>query len=206
VGQLLWMFVPAVLISAPWFIRNGLTYGWLDPLGLGRHDQVVVGQMRTSEYLALHGWPAYWKRAWSFTFQSFWGQFGWMAVVLPARIYQALLLFSVFLTGGFLWWMFDRRRARLTPPERAGLALFLATVSFTLLAYLGYNLAFVQHQGRYLFYALVPIGAAAALGWGAWARLLPQQMRSWAMAAPFVGLAALDVYCLFKFIIPFLAR
>jgi hypothetical protein len=31
-------------------------------------------------------------------------------------------------------------------------------------------------------------------------------MRAWAMAVPFAGLAVLDVYCLFKFIIPFLAR
>jgi hypothetical protein len=26
------------------------------------------------------------------------------------------------------------------------------------------------------------------------------------MAAPFVGLAVLDVYCLFEFVVPFLAR
>ncbi len=205
VGQLAWMFAPAVLLAAPWFIRNGLNYGWLDPLGLGRHDQIVVGQMRTSEYLALEGWAAYWKRAWNFTFQSFWGQFGWMAVVLPARIYQALLLFSLLLGSGFAWWLFDRRRPRLTPTQRTGLTLFLVTTLLAMLQYLGYNLSFVQHQGRYLFYALIPIGTAAVLGLGAWARLLPERIRPWAMAAPFAGLAVLDVYCLFKFIIPFLA-
>jgi hypothetical protein len=31
-------------------------------------------------------------------------------------------------------------------------------------------------------------------------------MQAWAMAALLAGLAALDVYCLFKFIVPFLAR
>jgi 4-amino-4-deoxy-L-arabinose transferase-like glycosyltransferase len=205
-GQLAWIFVPAVLLSAPWFIRNGLTYGWLDPLGLGQHNQVVEGQMRTSEYLALEGWAAYWRRAWSFTFQSFWGQFGWMAVVLPARIYQALLLLSALSGIGFSWWLLDRRRPRLTPAQRAGLALFLATTFLTLLEYLGYNLTFVQHQGRYLFPALIPIGTAVALGLDTLARLLPQRIRPWAVAAPFVGLAVLDTYCLFKFIIPFLTR
>jgi 4-amino-4-deoxy-L-arabinose transferase-like glycosyltransferase len=205
-GQLVCMFVPAALLSAPWFIRNGLTYGWLDPLGLARHDQVVVGQMRTSEYLALEGWAAYWERAWNFTFQSFWGQFGWMAVVLPTRLYQALLLFSVLLGSGFAWWLFDRRRPRLTPTQRTGLTLFLVTAALTMLQYVGYNLTFVQHQGRYLFYALIPIGTAATLGLGALASLFPERMRAWAMAAPFAGLAVLDVYCLFKFIIPFLAR
>ncbi len=206
VGQLAWMFVPAVLLSAPWFIRNGLTYGWRDPLGVARHNAVVEGQMRTSEYLALYGWPAYWKRAWSFTFNSFWGQFGWMAVVLPTRIYQALLLLSILLGVGFSWWLFDRRRSRLTPVQRVRLILFLASAFFTLIEFLGYNLTFVQHQGRYLFPALIPIGTAAALGLGTLARLLPRQTRPWAAIALFAGMATLDVYCLFKFIIPFLAR
>jgi hypothetical protein len=94
----------------------------------------------------------------------------------------------------------------LTPAQRAGLALFLAAAFLTLLEYLGYNLTFVQHQGRYLFPALIPIGTAVALGLDTLARLLPQRIRPWAVAAPFVGLAALDAYCLFKFIIPFLTR
>jgi len=101
-GQLAWMLVPALLLSAPWFIRNCLTYGWRDPLGLARHNEIVVGQMRTSEYLALYGWASYWERALRFTFQSFWGQFGWMGVVLPARIYQALALLSALLVTGFI--------------------------------------------------------------------------------------------------------
>ena len=33
-----------------------------------------------------------------------------------------------------------------------------------------------------------------------------QDRRAWMIGALFAGLAALDVYCLFKFIIPFLAR
>jgi 4-amino-4-deoxy-L-arabinose transferase-like glycosyltransferase len=206
VGQLAWIFVPTVLLSLPWFIRNGLIYGWLDPLGMARHNAVVEGQMRTSEYLALYGWPAYWERAWSFTFNSFWGQFGWMAVVLPARFYQALLLLSILLSVGFLWWLFERRRPRLTTTQRAGLTLFLAAAFFTLLEFLGYNLTFVQHQGRYLFPALIPIGTAVALGLSTSTRPLPRRIRPWAVVALFAGLAVLDVYCLFRFIIPFLAR
>ena len=206
VGQLAWMFVPALVLSAPWFIRNGLTYGWLDPLGLARHNEVVEGQLRSSEYLALYGWAAYWKRAWCFTFQSFWGQFGWMGVVLPARIYRALALLSALLVVGFLRWLFDRRRPRLTSLQRANLALFLISSFLTLLSFLWHNLTFVQHQGRYLFPALIPIGTAAALGLSRLAGILPRRIRAWVMVALFAGLAALDVYCLFKFIIPFLAR
>ena len=140
------------------------------------------------------------------TFQSFWGQFGWMGVVLPATIYRALALFSALLVAGFLWWLFDRRRPRLNPAQRASLTLLSLTFVFTLLEFLGYNLTFVQHQGRYLFPALVPIAMAAALGLDRLAKVLPWRARALADAVPFAGLAALDVYCLFRFIIPFLTR
>jgi 4-amino-4-deoxy-L-arabinose transferase-like glycosyltransferase len=214
-GQLAWMLVPALIISTPWFIRNGLTYGWRDPLGLARHNEVVEGQVRTSEYLALHGWAAYWERAGRFTFQSFWGQFGWMGVVLPARIYQALAVLSALLTAGFIAWLIQQRRPSQSTsrsicqstdlPSRPLLLLALSAL-LTFLTFVVYNLTFVQHQGRYLFPALIPLGTAAALGLSTVARVLPQRMRAWAIGALFAGLAALDVYCLFEFIIPFLAR
>lgn len=208
-GQLAWMLVPALLLSAPWFIRNCCTYGWRDPLGLARHNEVVVGQMRTSEYLALYGWASYWERALRFTFQSFWGQFGWMGVVLPARIYQALALLSVLLLGGFIIHLLPKRQSPSPPPSPPVpqspnlLALFAALTFFS---FVWYNLTFVQHQGRYLFPALIPIGTASALGLSALVIILPRRLRPWAIAALFAGLAALDVYCLFKFIIPFLTR
>ncbi len=215
VGQLAWMLVPALIVSAPWFIRNGLTYGWSDPLGLVRHNEIVEGQLRTSEYLALHGWAAYWERAWRFTFQSFWGQFGWMGVVLPARIYKGLMLLSTLLVAGFIAWLFQHRR----PSQSTNLPIYQSTNSpilplfllalsaiLTFFSFVWHNLTFVQHQGRYLFPALIPIGVAVALGLDALAGVLPQRLRSWAIAALFAGLAALDVYCLFRFIIPFLTR
>jgi 4-amino-4-deoxy-L-arabinose transferase-like glycosyltransferase len=214
-GQLVWMLVPALLASAPWFIRNGLTYGWRDPLGLARHNEVVEGQARTSEYLALHGRAAYWERAWRFTFQSFWGQFGWMGVVLPARIYRALALLSGLLVAGFAAWLIQQRR----PAQSASLSIHQSTdlpilrllllalsALLTFLTFVGYNLTFLQHQGRYLFPALIPLGTAAALGLSTVAQVLPQRTRAWVISALFAGLAALDVYCLFEFIIPFLAR
>ncbi|MEA3341086.1 MAG: glycosyltransferase family 39 protein [Chloroflexota bacterium] len=204
--QMAWMFVPALLLSAPWFARNGLVYGWPDLTGGARHNQVVAGQMRSSEYLALHGWDGLLSRMVRWTFRSFWGQFGWMGVVLPMRIYQALALLSVALLAGFLWWLFDRCRPRLTAPQRAGSLLLLAACLLILLEYLGYNLTFLQHQGRYLFPALIPIGAAAALGLRKLVDVLPRLVRFWTLNAFFTGLAAFDVYCLYRFIIPTLTR
>jgi hypothetical protein len=167
---------------------------------------VVEDQMRTGEYLALHGWWGLLDRLVRWTFQSFWGQFGWMGVLLPSRLYQALALLSAVLTAGFLWWLFDRSRPRLAPTQRAGSLLLLALFAIVLLEYLGYNLVFLQHQGRYLFLALIPIGTAVALGVNRLASLLPQRLRVWAIGAFFIGLAAFDVYCLFRIIIPSLTR
>jgi 4-amino-4-deoxy-L-arabinose transferase-like glycosyltransferase len=203
--QLGWMVIPALILSAPWFIRNGLVYGWLDPTGQAHHDLVVAGQMRPLDYVALEGWAGYWERAYAFTFQSFWGQFGWMGVVLPARIYQGLALLSALLLTGFLWWLFDRRRPRLTSLQRNSLFLLLASCFLTVLMFAWYNCKFLQHQGRYLFPALVPIGIAAALGLDRLARLLPQRIRYWAMGAFFVAMALFALYCLFRVVVPFLS-
>jgi 4-amino-4-deoxy-L-arabinose transferase-like glycosyltransferase len=204
-AQLAWMLVPALLISAPWFVRNGLTYGWHDLTGQARHDLVVVGQMRPLEYVALKGWGGYWERAVTFTFQSFWGQFGWMGVVLPATIYRALALFSLLLLGSFLWWLFDRRRPRVTPHQRFSLLLLLASCILTFSMFAWYNTKFLQHQGRYLFPALVPLGTAAALGLNQLAGLLPQKMRAWALSGLFGGMALFAVTCLFKYVVLFLS-
>jgi len=215
VGQLAWMLVPAVLLSAPWFIRNGLTYGWRDPTGLARHDVVVEGQPRSSEWLALYGWGGLLGRMARTTFQSFWGQFGWMAVPLPPRIYHALALLSTLLIAGFIAWLIRQHHPsqftnlptyRLTNLQASQLFLLALSAFFTFFSFVWYNLTFVQHQGRYLFPALIPIGTAAVLGLDTLAGILPRRVRPWAMIALFAGLAALDVYCLFKFIIPFLAR
>jgi hypothetical protein len=68
-----------------------------------------------------------------------------------------------------------------------------------------YNTKFLQHQGRYLFPALIPIGTAVALGLNQLASLLPQKVRGWALSGLFGGMALFAVYCLFKVVVPFLS-
>jgi hypothetical protein len=48
--------------------------------------------------------------------------------------------------------------------------LLLAVVALSLLAYGWYNLQFVQHQGRYLFPALIPIAVGFVAGWAVLSR------------------------------------
>ncbi len=86
--DLLAVALPAALIALPWYARNVWAYGWPDILGLRRHDEIVVGQMRT-EFFAQFGLAAYWRRTVEWTFKSFWGVFGWMGVWLDWPVLSA---------------------------------------------------------------------------------------------------------------------
>ena len=202
--QLAWIFLPALLIAGPWFIRNGLAYGWNDPLGLAQHRAIVEAQPRSSEWLAAYGWGGLLRRLMRTTFQSFWGQFGWMAVPLPPRIYRLLVLLSILLAAGFLARLVRRYRStRSVDPLTVSRCLLLAlSAALTFSAFCWYNLTFVQHQGRYLFPALIPLAAAAALGLDTLTKPVPGQLRPWIWSLVFAALAAFDVYCLFRIIRP----
>jgi 4-amino-4-deoxy-L-arabinose transferase-like glycosyltransferase len=159
--------VPAFAFGLPWWLRNMAVYGGLDFLGLGRHDQVVVGQLRTTQFVAEHGLARLVRDCFTTSFHSFWGQFGWMGVLLDERLYQALAILSALAVVGLLVWLARVWRGLPALPawQRAASGLLILSGLLTLVSYIWYNTQFVQHQGRYLFPALVPIGLAAALGW-----------------------------------------
>jgi hypothetical protein len=92
-----------------------------------------------------------------------------MGVPMHPPVYLALAALSALLGVGFLAWWLDRRRPRLTSLQRRGIVLLALSASLTVISYLWYNLTFVQHQGRYLFPALVPLALAGALGLEWWA-------------------------------------
>jgi len=188
------VFGPALLMALPWYVRNIAVYGWPDALGLRWHNAVVLGQPRTADWIASSGWGSYLERLAAFTFQSFWGVFGWMGVFLDSRLYQALGLLSLTAGLGLLvwavrWasmrnvqrrWLGHHRRGshsnrRALSSTGRQLVVLAVWVGWTLLQYLGYNLAFVQHQGRYLFTALIPLGLGFSLGW--WEILRPATSR-----------------------------
>ena len=205
------IFGPALLIVALWWIRNVSVYGGLDIYGLATHDAVVVGQPRTTDWIRDRGLRAWLERGLTFTFQSFWGQFGWMGVVMPTWLYRVLAIWSGMLVLGFLYSLREARdeqqRARderLYPQRNTQLTFLAATVGFVILAYLYYNRTFVQHQGRYLFPALIPIALAVALATAGLLHLLrlPDRLRPLAFATPYLALVALDLYALWRFIVP----
>jgi hypothetical protein len=155
-----------LLIALPWFVRNMLVYGATDPLGTARHDQVVLGQPRTAAWIGAHGVFAWAERLCVFTFESFWGVFGWLGVFLDARVYQALAVVTAVSGAGLAGYILRRARRRQvqTRDERSRLAVAALMVLLAAGLLGAYNLGFVQHQGRYLFTALVPIALLFNIG------------------------------------------
>jgi 4-amino-4-deoxy-L-arabinose transferase-like glycosyltransferase len=159
--------LPAFGMALPFWLRNMALYGGTDFLGLGRHDQVVLGQLRSAEFLAQHGAAQLVGDFFATSFRSFWGQFGWMGVLLDVRLYQALAVLSALALAGFGIWAAGAwsRRAQFEPWQWASGGLLAVSALFSLAGYLWYNTQFLQHQARYLFPALVPISLSMALGW-----------------------------------------
>jgi 4-amino-4-deoxy-L-arabinose transferase-like glycosyltransferase len=201
-GWLLCVYGPALVIGGLWWARNLSTYGGLDWMGLDRHDLVVAGQPTTAEWIAEHGLLATFKRFSQFTFQSFWGMFGWMAVPMDARAYQGVGIWTAMTASGFVAAVSAWRRSR-RPRGPTGLArsstllaspvalLLAASAVFTVAGYLWWNLSYVQHQGRYLFPALIPLALAAGI---AWEQLtLPRPARLTAAVMPLVAALAAAV-------------
>jgi hypothetical protein len=90
--------------------------------------------------------------------------------------------------------------------QRDGIIILAVSALLTLALYLYYNISFVQHQGRYLFPALIPMGLAPSVSLREWGRVVESVSRKrigWAVAAgALIGMAALDVFALYRFIVP----
>ncbi len=207
------VFGIAFAIGLGWWIRNLIVYGGLDVLGTAAHNEIVVGQPRTADWIAERGLGGTLRAFTQTTFQSFWGQFGWMSVVMPAWVYWPLLLFSLLTLAGIGWLVIGRDDPGPGPARRpisrlAALLILGGTLAMSLLVYLSYNVTFVQHQGRYLFSALLPIGIGVAVAWATLMGPLMKRHPSAAYLLPLsltLALVALDLLALFRFIVPSLS-
>jgi len=197
--------LPALLLGALWWGRNLALYGWPDFMGLGRHDAVVAGQPRTADWIAAEGLAGWLAEGARVTFQSFWGQFGWMGVPMPGWVYAALLAFTLLSAAGLILLAIRARREGLPPATRDALIVLAALAVLGLAQYAYYNLTFVQFQGRYLYPAMSALALGFAGGWAGWAALAEGGRAGalrWLPAAIMWGLAGLCALALWRFILP----
>jgi 4-amino-4-deoxy-L-arabinose transferase-like glycosyltransferase len=220
--RLLTLIIVACVIGLPWWIHNIQMYGGADFLGLQRHNAVVAGQPTTAEWILQYGFGGLMARLLQTTFQSYWGQFGWMSVLLDSKIYWLMLVLTLTSAALFVaWWAHGRSAKRrlqgqtqtktgasihspflvLTETQSRRLTLLAVLMGLTVLAFIWYNLQFVQHQGRYLFPALIPIATAFALGWS-FIFSRRENLVRWLWLVVLIGLFALDGYVLLRVILP----
>jgi 4-amino-4-deoxy-L-arabinose transferase-like glycosyltransferase len=167
VGRGVIMLGTAAVIASPWLVRNITLYGSGDILALAQHERVVAGQLTTAAFVAERGWGGALQHFFVTTFNSFWGQFGWMGVPMPQRVYLALAVVSALVLVGLVAYglRLSRAWAGLARRRRRGLCLLVLWFLLTLGGYLWYNLFnYVQPQARYLFPAMTPIALGFVLG------------------------------------------
>ncbi|MCA9884928.1 MAG: glycosyltransferase family 39 protein [Anaerolineae bacterium] len=212
------MGVIALLVGGGWWLRNIGTYGMPDFLGLAAHDSVVIGQLRTDDLISDIGNSAYVEQFLRTTMRSYWGQFGWMAVPLEARIYLGIQILIVFSLIGLILRLGIRVMRPRDPafgndlPNEALIQDQLWIIMGTVLllsmgAFLYYNSEFVQFQGRYMYPGLIPFALALVLGVDAWRHWLLGRFTwsRWLTVLPFWAFALVDVYVLMRHIIPALS-
>ncbi len=201
IRSLISTFLISVIISLPMFARNVLIYGIADPLGIARHDAIVVGQPTTAEMIARYGFNHIAFDFFAVTMKSFWAQFGWMGVLVNDRIYVALFLLSGAAAFGFALWTIRilRQRDSLSAVQYGCIGLLALLLLSGLVDYVLYNFKLFQLQGRYLFPALIPIALFGVFGLR---EIIAKEYVRVCFALLYIALLALDVVSLFLFIVP----
>ncbi len=168
ISRFLIVYGIAFLIALPWYGRNALLYGNFDIFGLIRHDEIVVGQLRTADYIGQVGWGGYLYSFVNTTFNSFWGQFGWMAVPMDGRTYQLLWILMIIGICGVATLLTSPKSpdsfSKFSVQQKYSLILMVCAVVLMLSGYIFYNITFLQFQGRYLFPVMIPLGLLFSLG------------------------------------------
>ncbi len=159
----------ALLLPAPFWIRNAVLYG--DPLLIRTFEVLSAGDALDPDTFRSAGSVLRWLTVVTqYTVRSFFGLFGYAAIELP----WPLLAVGVLLAG---WALLGFVRSRRLCPDRDDNRPDLVLLAFLLAAavlYARWNLGHFQPQARYLFPALSAFalvlarGAERSLGQRAW--------------------------------------
>jgi len=144
-----WIALPIAIIWGWWVARNVRLYGPGDPLGLHRWHEAIPDLARKIPLAQELG--AYASIQW----RTFWGDFGWASVPLPAPWYAALVVMTGFAIAGWVK-LLARDRAALAGETRWGLAIVAAGVALVYASVfrLAFSLDLTVAHGRLLYVAL----------------------------------------------------
>jgi len=191
-----WMLVVAVLAVPAWLLLLRQSPGsYIGALLRGLPET-------SSQFLKTFDYSNWLLRGVGF-FTTFWGNFGWMVILLDRVWY--VLLFLVTLGAGAGWIKLGRNwRCSLHTLERWqrwALAVCALAILLVLVQTLGLSLVYgTYQQARYLYPAIWPVALFLILGWGAW---VPP---SWHYRVVILGAAsmvALDLTALILYQLPF---
>lgn len=188
----MWIALPALLVAAPWLVRNWVTYG--DPLGWAVMRQVTDAVVAP---LGLGDYPVW---LWSF-FQSFWGRFGGAVhVQMPMPIYIACGALTLIACAGIMRWLSNStdRRPLTADCELLGfLALHCAFIALLLIVWANTNQG--TDQARLAYPALAAINIFFVAGLAAWIPLDRQKLFARVFGG---GMFAFGALVLIGFLLP----
>lgn len=146
----------AVLLAAPWWVRNQSLYG--DPFAMKAFNLAFVNSPTRA---SLHmDWGRYLTVEWAVLWRSFIGVFGYMELALDESAYLlGAAVLAVLAIGAII---------ALRSPDygkpRAALYLNFAFLAMVALAFAAFNLRYFQAQARYVLPAIGPISIGLATG------------------------------------------
>lgn len=160
----------ALVIIAPWWIRNTQVYG--DPLAMGAFKAAFVGSAQRSNLVAMLGggfgaeWT-YWTQWFGWwTIRSFFGVFGQMDLFYDPIFYALALVGSLACVAG---WASSWRTVE-AGCERTFRWLCVTCCIVVAMLFLQFNLTYFQAQARYLYPAMGAISAGFAMGYVHWTK------------------------------------
>jgi 4-amino-4-deoxy-L-arabinose transferase-like glycosyltransferase len=196
--------VPAILLSAPWYLFLYRTYG--DFSGLSRVQELQYWNGPMGSFFELLVDPEFIVNR----FRETWGEFGWRQIHLRSQLLWAIAIPTILAVAGLALYAFKVwRRApssrgdpvmRPEPWQRNALIVLVLTCIVAYLAVVQFGTSFALSQARYYFPA---VNAGALLLMLGLRTLLPGRARPTAQGVVFGALVLLNIVILTGYVLPF---
>ena len=196
--------VPAILISAPWYLFLYRTYG--DFSGLGRVQELQYWNGPMGSFLELLTDPEFILNR----FRETWGEFGWRQIHLRPELLWAIAVPTILAMVGLalyavLVWRRppgarDDQVMRPEPWQRYALVVLVLTCVTAYLAVVQFGTSFALSQARYYFPA---VNAGAMLLMLGLRTLLPGRARPAAQGVFLGALVLLNIVIMTGYVLPF---